>query len=81
MKNMGKTYSTKEVIARVGIAKATLYNWLRAGKVPEVIRNRNNHRVFTEADVLHLQDYKNQIKGPMKSFLVGQEITRPQHKA
>ena len=76
---MGKIYSTKEVIDIVGIAKATLYNWLRAGKVPEALRDRNNHRVFTEADVKCLQDYKNLIKGPMKSFLVEQEITKAQN--
>jgi DNA-binding transcriptional MerR regulator len=76
---MSKIYSTKEVIEIVGIAKATLYNWLRAGKVPEVFRDRNNHRVFTEADIKRLQDYKNLIKRPMKSFLLEQEMAKAEN--
>lgn len=76
---MGKTYSTKEILGIVGIAKATLYNWLRAGKVPEVPRDRNSYRIFTEADVKRLQDYKNLIKGPMKSFVVRQKMINEQN--
>jgi DNA-binding transcriptional MerR regulator len=76
---MGKIYLTNEVIEIVGISKSTLYNWLRAGKVPEAFRDRNNHRFFTEADVQRLKDYKNLTKKPMRSFLVEQEVAKTQN--
>jgi DNA (cytosine-5)-methyltransferase 1 len=48
----------------VGISRATLYNWLRDQKVKEVARDRNNFRVFTEADIHKILEYKNLIKEP-----------------
>ena len=75
---MEKIYSTKEVLKIVGISKATLYNWLRDGKIPEAHRDRNNYRIFSEGDVKRLQDYKNLTKEPIKSYLVRQEMLKKQ---
>lgn len=60
-----KIYRTKEVIKIVGISRATLYNWLRDGKIKEVARDRNNFRIFTEADVQSILAYKNMMKSPI----------------
>lgn len=58
---MSRLYSTKDVIKRIGISRNTLFLWLKKRKVPEVARDRNGHRIFTEADVKRLLAYKNQL--------------------
>ena len=65
-----KIYTTNEVLKIAGIARATLYNWLKKGKIPEVPRDRNNYRIFSEKDLQGILDYKNLIKKPIKSHLV-----------
>lgn len=54
-----KYYTTKEVLARTGISRNTLFLWLKKGKVPEVAKNRNGHRLFTKADIQRIIKYKN----------------------
>ena len=70
METQEKRYTTKEVLDMVGIARATLYKWLRDGKALEVPRDRNNYRVFTDKDIKHLLEYKNLIKTPIKSYML-----------
>ncbi len=60
----GAPYRTKEVLKIVGISRATLYNWLKNKKVEEAPRDRNNFRVFAEADIQRLLEYKNILKQP-----------------
>lgn len=61
---VGKIYRTNEVLRIVGISRATLYNWLRDQKVREVVRDRNNFRIFTDKDIQEILAYKNMIKQP-----------------
>lgn len=59
-----KIYRTKEVLKIIAISRATLYNWFRNKKVQDVARDRNNFRVFTEADIKKLLTYKNLLRRP-----------------
>ncbi|OIO38462.1 MAG: hypothetical protein AUJ75_02830 [Candidatus Omnitrophica bacterium CG1_02_49_10] len=59
-----KQYTTKEVLRKVGISRTSLYSWLKMGKVPDVARDRNNFRLFTDDDVKKILGYKNLIKRP-----------------
>ena len=53
-----------EVLEKVKVSRATLYNWLKQGKVPDVKRDRNNFRIFTDVDIKKILDYKNLIIEP-----------------
>jgi MerR HTH family regulatory protein len=53
-----------DVAAKIGVAPITLRRWLLAGKIPEVIRNRNGWRVFSIRDVNCIRRYANQREGP-----------------
>ena len=59
-----KIYRTKEVLRIVGISRATLYNWFRDKKVRDVSRDRNDFRIFTDADIARILAYKNLIREP-----------------
>ena len=54
-----KFYTTKDVLKKIGVSRATLYLWLRKGKVSEVARDRNNAREFTASDIRAILGYKN----------------------
>ena len=56
-----KFYSTKDVLKKTGISRNTLFLWLKKGKIPEVPRDRNGHRVFTKKDIQNILNYKNKI--------------------
>jgi len=60
MGNGGDFYTTKDVLKQVGISRNTLFLWLKKGKVPEVIRDRNGHRLFTPQDVEQIVAFKDQ---------------------
>ena len=51
------TYSTKEVTDILGVSPRTLYRWLKAGKIPEPQRDRNQYRIFTKEDVEQIKEY------------------------
>ncbi len=53
-----------EVASRAEISKNTLLRWLKAGKVPEVARDRNGWRVFSEDDVARICAYAGRITPP-----------------
>lgn len=63
---MTKHYKTADVIRRVGICPNTLYNWFTAGKIPEVKKDRNKRRIFTEADIESIKVYKEKVFPPPK---------------
>ncbi len=43
--------TTLEVARELNVSKQTLLNWLHAGKVPEPPRNRNGHRLWSQARI------------------------------
>ncbi len=47
----------QEVARAAGISKNTLLRWLKAGKVPEVARDRNGWRIFTEENLERVRAY------------------------
>ena len=59
---MARTYSTKQVAEKVGIARRTLAYWLAAGKIPEpkvrVTGGGADARVWSEAEVRRVAAYK-----------------------
>ncbi len=59
-----KMYTTKDVLKKVGISRNTLFLWLKKGKIPEVARDRNGHRVFTSQDVSRIIQYKDKMIAP-----------------
>ena len=52
-------YTTKDVLNKTEISRNTLFLWLKKGKVPEVTRDRNGHRLFTQKDIQKILKYKN----------------------
>ena len=58
---MTRIYKTADVIRQVGICPNTLYNWFTAGKIPEVKKDRNKRRIFTEADIERIKAYKEKM--------------------
>jgi DNA (cytosine-5)-methyltransferase 1 len=46
-----------EAAQAIGVSAVTLKRWLLSGKVEDVERNRNNWRVFTQADVERIKQY------------------------
>ena len=63
---MGKEvfYTTKDILGRVKISRNTLFLWLKKGKISEVARNRNGHRLFTKKDLGSILRYKNKKSYP-----------------
>lgn len=60
--NKNRFYTTKYVLNKVVISRATLYKWFKEGKIPEVSRDRNNKRLFSAKDIDNILEYKNLIK-------------------
>jgi predicted site-specific integrase-resolvase len=44
-------YRTSEVCARVGISRATLFRWLKAGILEKRFKDRRGWGIFTENDI------------------------------
>jgi predicted site-specific integrase-resolvase len=44
-------YRTAEVCTKVGISRATLFRWLKAGVIKKTYRDRRGWRMFTESDL------------------------------
>jgi excisionase family DNA binding protein len=51
-----RTYTTEEAAEILGISKSTILRWLKQGRIEEVRRDRNGWRVFTAADIEHIQN-------------------------
>lgn len=49
-----KTYTTSEAAEKIGVSRETLYQWLRAGKIPEPQQIRlgaKNQYLWTDKDI------------------------------
>ena len=53
-----------EAAKRIGIAPVTLKRWLISRKVAEVRRDRNNWRVFSDADIARIRKYAVSLRDP-----------------
>ena len=56
----------KEAAKKVGVSPITLKRWLIAKKVAEVRRDRNNWRVFTNADIARIKEYAVSLRSPQQ---------------
>ena len=61
-----KVFRLQDVAKIVGIAAITLRRWLLSSKIPEVARDRNGWRVFTQKDVRRIQEFATMRKPPHK---------------
>ena len=61
-----KIYHLKEAAGRVGVSPITLKRWLLAKKVAEVRRDRNNWRVFSDADIARIRKYAVSLRDPQE---------------
>lgn len=59
-------YSTSEVLSKVRVSRNTLFLWFKYKKIPEVRRDRNNHRIFTSRDIQRILHYKNKLIPPAR---------------
>jgi DNA-binding transcriptional MerR regulator len=50
-------FSTAEAVKEIGVSKATLLRWFREQRVPDVERDRNGWRVFSQADINRLTSF------------------------
>jgi len=59
--NRRKTYTTRQAAEMIGVSKNTLLNWFKQGKIPEVSRDYNGWRIFTDEDIARIRGYRDQI--------------------
>lgn len=64
MTTQAKYFTTKDVVKKVGISRTTLFLWFWNKKIPEVRRNRNGHRIFTQEDIERILHFKNKLIPP-----------------
>ena len=57
-------YTTKDIIAKAGISRNTIFLWFKQHKIPETKRDRNGHRVFSHKDLEKILNYKNKLISP-----------------
>lgn len=63
----GGFHTVKEVATMVGVAPITLRRWLISGRIPDVSRDRNNWRVFTDKDVEQIRRFSEKKTPPRRS--------------
>jgi DNA (cytosine-5)-methyltransferase 1 len=66
MGRRANSYTLKEAAEMIGVAPVTLKRWLLTEKVPEVARDRNNWRSFTDADVRRIREFADRTVPPRK---------------
>ena len=59
-----KFYTTSEALSKIKVSRNTLFLWFKHNKIPEVRRDRNNHRIFTARDIKRILSYKNKLVSP-----------------
>jgi hypothetical protein len=67
-----KFLNSSEVAALAGIHRLTLLRWIRERKMPDVSRDRNGWRIFTEAEAADVVAYAtsvNQRTSPAQTVL------------
>ncbi len=70
------THKMKEAAKLLGVSTRTLMRWFCDGKIEEVDRDRNNHRVFETEDIERIKLFANRrVHSPRKlqPLLFGQE--------
>lgn len=56
------TYTTKDILKKIGISRNTLFLWFKSGKVVDVSqRDRNNNRIYTDEDISRIIAFKNKV--------------------
>jgi len=55
-------YTTKEACEKIGRSKDSVLRWIRSGRIKDVARDRNNHRVWTEGDIKRFQELAIKMK-------------------
>jgi len=59
----GKTYyRTQEAFRKVGISRATLLRWLKAGALKRLRRDTRGWRLFTEEDLNKIRMKANKVE-------------------
>ncbi|MDP8263177.1 MAG: MerR family transcriptional regulator [Candidatus Ancaeobacter aquaticus] len=61
-------YKVSDVLKQIGIARSTLYNWEKAGLIPQPKRNRAGYRVYTEGDIKKIAKYAFKIEYPQEQL-------------
>ena len=51
------TYRTSEAAQAIGVSRQTLLRWFREQRVPDVKRDRNGWRLFTDKDIADLKKW------------------------
>ena len=59
--NGRKYLNSSEVADLAGIHRLTLLRWIREGRMPDVSRDRNGWRIFTEADAAQVVAYATSV--------------------
>jgi DNA-binding transcriptional MerR regulator len=57
-------YKLTQAAKLVGVASITLKRWLLERKIPEVQRDRNGWRVFTDLDIERIKNYAERLHPP-----------------
>lgn len=65
-----KYYQTRDVSRIAGVHRDTLLRWLREGKISEPKRNRNNWRIFSEADLNKIVEFTYQVKESQAAYAI-----------
>jgi len=58
---LSQTYSCREVVNIAGVPRATLLDWEREGKIPDIERDQKNHRIYTQAVLDHILELAGKI--------------------
>lgn len=66
MKKLKNRLRLRDAAKSIGVSAITLRRWLLSGKVPEVSRDRNGWRVFTQKDVKRIRRFATLTKPPEK---------------
>lgn len=66
-----KFYTTSEALGKIKVSRNTLFLWFKHKKIPEVRRDRNNHRIFTLNDIKRILHYKNKLVSPARAGRAG----------
>jgi phage regulator Rha-like protein len=59
--NGQKYFNSSEVANLAGIHRLTLLRWIRERKMPDVSRDRNGWRIFTEAETAQVVAYATSV--------------------
>ncbi len=57
----------QEAAQEIGVSAITLKRWFLNKKIPDVLRDKNNWRIFTNSDILKIKDYHLQTFIPEKA--------------